>query len=68
MTTQQGMVLLLVLAIFVIYVILGVLYESFIHPITILTGPAVRRVRRAGDADGLRARISTSMASSASSC
>jgi HAE1 family hydrophobic/amphiphilic exporter-1 len=26
------------LAIFVIYVILGVLYESFIHPITILTG------------------------------
>jgi HAE1 family hydrophobic/amphiphilic exporter-1 len=32
------MVLLLVLAIFVIYVILGVLYESFIHPITILTG------------------------------
>jgi HAE1 family hydrophobic/amphiphilic exporter-1 len=38
MTTQQGLVLLLVLAVFVIYVILGVLYESFIHPITILTG------------------------------
>jgi HAE1 family hydrophobic/amphiphilic exporter-1 len=31
-------VVLLVLAIFVIYVILGVLYESFIHPITILSG------------------------------
>jgi HAE1 family hydrophobic/amphiphilic exporter-1 len=29
---------LLVLAIFVIYMILGVLYESFIHPVTILTG------------------------------
>jgi HAE1 family hydrophobic/amphiphilic exporter-1 len=30
--------MLLVLAIFVVYMILGVLYESFIHPITILTG------------------------------
>ncbi len=38
MATQQGLVVLLVLAVFVIYVILGVLYESFIHPITILTG------------------------------
>jgi len=37
-TTQQGLVLLLVMAIFVIYVILGVLYESFIHPLTILSG------------------------------
>ncbi|HTR77702.1 MAG TPA: efflux RND transporter permease subunit [Gemmatimonadaceae bacterium] len=36
--TQQGLALLLVLAVFVIYVILGVLYESFIHPVTILTG------------------------------
>ena len=32
------MALLLVLAVFVIYVILGILYESFIHPVTILTG------------------------------
>ncbi|MES2180099.1 MAG: efflux RND transporter permease subunit [Gemmatimonadota bacterium] len=38
LTTQQGLIILLVLAIFVIYVILGVLYESFIHPITILSG------------------------------
>ena len=37
-TTQQGLALLFLLAIFVIYVILGVLYESFIHPITILSG------------------------------
>jgi HAE1 family hydrophobic/amphiphilic exporter-1 len=36
--TQQGLVVLLILAVFVIYMILGVLYESFIHPITILTG------------------------------
>jgi HAE1 family hydrophobic/amphiphilic exporter-1 len=38
LTTQQGLVVLLILAVFVIYVILGVLYESFIHPITILSG------------------------------
>ncbi len=38
MNTQQGLLVLLILAVFVIYVILGVLYESFIHPITILTG------------------------------
>ncbi|HEU4649114.1 MAG TPA: efflux RND transporter permease subunit [Gemmatimonadales bacterium] len=38
MSTQQGLALLVLLAIFVIYVILGVLYESFIHPITILSG------------------------------
>ena len=36
--TQAGMLALLGIAIFVIYVVLGVLYESFIHPITILSG------------------------------
>ncbi len=30
--------LLLILAIFVIYVVLGILYEDFIHPLTILSG------------------------------
>ena len=38
LSTQQGLVVLLILAVFVIYVILGVLYESFFHPITILSG------------------------------
>ncbi|MDY0885544.1 efflux RND transporter permease subunit [Dongia soli] len=33
-----GQGLLLLAAIFVIYVVLGILYESFIHPITILSG------------------------------
>jgi HAE1 family hydrophobic/amphiphilic exporter-1 len=33
-----GMGLLLVMAILVIYMVLGILYESFIHPITILSG------------------------------
>jgi len=37
-SSQQGLVVLLGLSIFVIYVVLGILYESFIHPITILSG------------------------------
>jgi len=35
--SQQGLGLLLLAAILVIYIVLGILYESFIHPITILT-------------------------------
>ena len=34
----RGLGLLLVMSILVIYIVLGVLYESFIHPITILSG------------------------------
>ncbi|MGE5105783.1 MAG: efflux RND transporter permease subunit, partial [Betaproteobacteria bacterium] len=34
----RGMGVLLVMAIFVIYLVLGILYESFIHPLTILSG------------------------------
>jgi HAE1 family hydrophobic/amphiphilic exporter-1 len=37
-SSQQGLLVLLIMAIFVIYLILGILYESFIHPITILSG------------------------------
>jgi len=36
--SQQGLSFLLLLAVLVIYIVLGILYESFIHPITILTG------------------------------
>ena len=36
-SSMQGLGLLLVLAIVVIYMVLGILYESFIHPITILS-------------------------------
>ena len=36
--SQQGMGLLLLITLFIIYLILGILYESFIHPVTILTG------------------------------
>ncbi len=34
----RGLGVLLVMAILVIYIVLGILYESFIHPITILSG------------------------------
>ena len=35
---QSGLLVLLGVAVFVIYVVLGILYESFVHPITILSG------------------------------
>jgi HAE1 family hydrophobic/amphiphilic exporter-1 len=35
---MQGMGILLIMAIVVIYIVLGILYESFIHPLTILSG------------------------------
>jgi hydrophobic/amphiphilic exporter-1 (mainly G- bacteria), HAE1 family len=34
----QGLTILLIVAVLVIYLVLGILYESFIHPITILSG------------------------------
>jgi HAE1 family hydrophobic/amphiphilic exporter-1 len=37
-SSEKGLFALLIVAIFVIYIILGILYESFIHPITILSG------------------------------
>ena len=36
--SMTGMGLLLALAVLVIYIVLGILYESFIHPLTILSG------------------------------
>ena len=37
-SSVKGLGLLLIAAILVIYIILGILYESFIHPLTILSG------------------------------
>jgi HAE1 family hydrophobic/amphiphilic exporter-1 len=37
-SSSRGLGWLLLLAILVIYIVLGILYESFIHPITILSG------------------------------
>lgn len=36
--SQSGQIVLIVAALLVIYVLLGVLYESYIHPLTILAG------------------------------
>ena len=36
--STQGLFILLIVSIIIIYIILGILYESFIHPITILSG------------------------------
>ena len=35
---MSNVALLLVIAIIVVYIILGILYESFVHPLTILSG------------------------------
>ena len=37
-SSLQGLGILLVIAVLVVYLVLGVLYESFIHPLTILSG------------------------------
>ena len=37
-SSKQGIIILLIIAILVIYIVLGILYESFIHPLTILSG------------------------------
>ena len=37
-SSLQGLGLLMIMAVLVIYLVLGILYESFIHPITILSG------------------------------
>jgi len=37
-SSLSGLWVLLVLAIVVIYIVLGILYESFVHPVTILSG------------------------------
>ena len=36
--SQPGLLALLIMAVLIIYIILGILYESFIHPLTILSG------------------------------
>ena len=36
--SERGLWLLLIMTLLIIYIILGILYESFIHPLTILSG------------------------------
>lgn len=37
-SSMQGLFVLLIMAVLVIYMVLGILYESFLHPLTILSG------------------------------
>ena len=37
-SSMSNIVLLLIIAIIVVYIVLGILYESFVHPLTILSG------------------------------
>ena len=46
--------MLLLAAVVTIYIVLGILYESFIHPLTILTGLPSAARRRAGRARAVR--------------
>ena len=46
--------ILLLIAVLVIYLVLGILYESFIHPITILSGLALGGTGCAADAAAVR--------------
>jgi HAE1 family hydrophobic/amphiphilic exporter-1 len=36
--SMKGLTILIIMAIVVIYIVLGILYESYIHPLTILSG------------------------------
>jgi HAE1 family hydrophobic/amphiphilic exporter-1 len=37
-SSLKNLTLLLIIAVFVVYIVLGVLYESYLHPLTILSG------------------------------
>jgi len=37
-SSQKGLGILLLIAVVVVYIVLGILYESFVHPLTILSG------------------------------
>ena len=43
----SNLAVLLVIAVLVVYIVLGILYESYIHPLTILSGLPSAGIRRA---------------------
>ena len=67
-SSLTGLSLLLAMAVLVIYIVLGILYESFIHPLTILSGLPSAGVGAPWPRSWSSAWTSTSTASSASSC
>ena len=52
-TRSKNMGILLTVAIMVVYIVLGVLYESYVHPAHDSFGTAVGGLRGAADADDL---------------
>ena len=46
--------ILILAALVAVYLILGMLYESLVHPLTIISTPAVGRARRFADPDAVR--------------
>ena len=64
-SSLQGLGLLLIIAVVFIYIVLGILYESFVHPTHDSLGPAVGGSGRVADADAVSGPISTSIRSSA---
>ena len=66
-SSLKGQGVLLIVTILVIYIVLGILYESFVHPLTILSGLPSAGVGALLTLCSSRP-SSTSTASSASSC
>ena len=54
--SMQNMGILLIVAIAVVYIVLGVLYESYVHPLTILSGLPSAGFRRAAHAAAVQDR------------
>ena len=66
--TVSSLTVLMVLAVFVMYVILAILYESYLHPITVLSSLPVALRRRPAHAVGSSAPRLRCTPSSACSC
>ena len=66
--TVRDLTILMALAVFVMYVILAILYESYVHPLTVLSTLAHRAGGRARHALRLRRAGDRSTRSSACSC
>ena len=66
--TVRDLTILMVLAVFVMYVILAILYESYLHPLTVLSTLPTALVGGLADALSCSARRRRSTRSSACSC
>ena len=67
-SSMKGLYVLLIMAILVIYIVLGILYESFIHPLTILSGLPAAGAGALDNPARLQHRLERLCLSSVSSC